>query len=318
MARYLYLSGYGRDIGNSTRAIETARDTARRAAAYAQRGGAYSEKARYCRAFKLIPADEYDRLFSLAIKEHDQAVALDPASAQAYFSRGRTYYDRAALEVDKDATRWFGPAAADFQKAVERDGRQYMAWEMLGLVHEQTGELDKAIGDYTQEMALNPLGKASLADAYCERGSFNHKEKKYDAADGSSCDPYDPLIALYPRQRGPAIRQELGHRPQGAEIQEMDHARIAGEIEEGFRTQQLVAAADFCLRPVKQWIKVGFFLIYSFLRAPQTAPPTSNYAGRLRPFRLAGLSHPGAPHAGRHSRLRRKHPRTSCLAADSR
>jgi tetratricopeptide (TPR) repeat protein len=134
MARYLYLSGYGRDIGNSTRAIETARDTARRAAAYAQRGGAHSEKARYCRAFKLIPADEYDRLFSLAIKEHDQAVALDPASAQAHFSRGRTYYDRAALEVDKDATRWFGPAAADFQKAVERDGRQYMAWDMLGLV----------------------------------------------------------------------------------------------------------------------------------------------------------------------------------------
>jgi hypothetical protein len=68
---------------------------------------------------------------------------------------------------------------------------------MLGLVHEQTGELDKAIGDYTREMALNPLGRARLADAYCERGSFNHKEKKYDAADGCSCDPYNPLIALY-------------------------------------------------------------------------------------------------------------------------
>jgi tetratricopeptide (TPR) repeat protein len=121
MARYLYLSGYDRDIRNSTRGIETALDTARRAAAYAQRGRAYSEKARYCRAFKLIPADEYDRLFGLAIKDHDQAVALDPAGAQAYFSRGRTYYDRAALEVDKDANPWFDPAAADFQKAVERE-----------------------------------------------------------------------------------------------------------------------------------------------------------------------------------------------------
>jgi tetratricopeptide (TPR) repeat protein len=132
-------------------------------------------------------------------------------SAEAYFSRGQTYYDRAALEDGKDAKPWFDPAAADFKKAVERDGRHYMALDMLGLVHEQTGELDKAIGDFTQEMTLNPLGRARLADAYCARGPSNQKEKKYDAAiadyekaieigataDGCSCDPYDPLVALY-------------------------------------------------------------------------------------------------------------------------
>ena len=111
-----------------------ARNDARRAAGYARPGRAYSEKARYSRAFKLIPADEYGRLFSLAVKDHDKAVALDPASAEAYFSRGQTYYDRAALEESKDAKPWFDPAAADFKKAVERDGRDYMAWDMLGLV----------------------------------------------------------------------------------------------------------------------------------------------------------------------------------------
>src|SRR5712692_5152010 len=63
---------------------------------------AYSEKARYSRAFKLISAGEYDRLFGLAVKDHDQAVALDPVSAEAYYSRGQTYYDRAALEVVED------------------------------------------------------------------------------------------------------------------------------------------------------------------------------------------------------------------------
>jgi tetratricopeptide (TPR) repeat protein len=211
VARFLYLSGYDRDIKNSTRAIETASDDAQRAAGYAQRGRAYSEKARYCRSFKLIPADEYGRLFGLAVKDHDQAVALDPGSAEAFFSRGQTYYDRAALEDGKDAKPWFDQAAADFKKAVERDARHYMALDMLGLVHEQTGELDKAISDFTQEMALNPLGRARLADAYCARGSSNHKEKKYDAAiadyekaieigataDGCSCDPYNPLVALY-------------------------------------------------------------------------------------------------------------------------
>lgn len=95
IAQSLYLSGYERDIGNSTRAIETARDDAQRAAGYAQRGRAYSEKARYSRSFKLIPADEYGRLFGLAVKDHDRAVALAPGSAEAYFSRGQTYYDRA-------------------------------------------------------------------------------------------------------------------------------------------------------------------------------------------------------------------------------
>jgi tetratricopeptide (TPR) repeat protein len=211
MAHSLYLSGYDRDIKNSTRAIETARDDAQRAAGYAQRGRAYSEKARYCRAFKLIPADEYGRLFGLAVKDHDQAVALDPGSAEAYFSRGQTYYDRAALEDGKDAKPWFDPAAADFKKAVERDRRHYMALDMLGLVHEQTGQMDEAINDFTQEMAINPLGRERLADAYCVRGSSNTKENKYDAAiadyekaiaigaaaDGCSCDPYDPLAGLY-------------------------------------------------------------------------------------------------------------------------
>ncbi len=219
IARSWYLSTYDRDISSSTKAIESARDHAHRAEAYAKRGSAYSEKARYSRAFKLISADEYDRLFGLAVKDHDQAIALAP-SAEAYYTRGVTYYDRAALEAvvdgrlvgsDADRKAWFDPATADFKKAIERDGRLYLAWDRLGLIHETTGELDQAIGDYSQEMALNPLGKARLADAYCTRGGSNQKDKKNDAiiadyeksidtgatADGCSCDPYNPLLGLY-------------------------------------------------------------------------------------------------------------------------
>jgi len=54
---------YERDISSSTGSIESARDDAHRAAEYSKRGSAYSEKARYSRAFKLIPAEEYERLF---------------------------------------------------------------------------------------------------------------------------------------------------------------------------------------------------------------------------------------------------------------
>ena len=81
MSQSLYLAGYDRDISSSTRDIEAARDDAHRAVAYTKRGDAYSEKARYSRACKLISPDEYARLFGLAIKDHDQAIALDPASS---------------------------------------------------------------------------------------------------------------------------------------------------------------------------------------------------------------------------------------------
>ena len=80
-----------------------------------------------------------------------------------------------------DRRAWFDPAIADFKKAIARDGHLYLAWDRLGLSHETTGELDQAISDYSQEMALNPLGRSRLADADCTRGS-SHPKKKYDAA----------------------------------------------------------------------------------------------------------------------------------------
>src|SRR5580704_9079240 len=235
IARVFYLSSYDRDISSATKAIESARDNAGRAEAYAKRGSAYSEKARYSKAFKFFSADDYERLFGLAIKDHDQSIALDP-SAQAYYTRGVTYYDRANLEAvvdgrlmgtDADRRAWFAPATADLKVATEKDPRFDMAWDRLGLIHETTGELDEAIADYTQEMALNPLGRARLADAYCSRGGSSpqknsnekdprqqdptQKEKKYAAAiadyeksldlgataDGCACDPYNPLVSLY-------------------------------------------------------------------------------------------------------------------------
>jgi hypothetical protein len=93
------------------------------------------------------------------------------------------------------------------------------------LIHETTGELDQEISDYTHEMALNPLGKSRLADAYCTRGGSHQKdlnqkdpdqelktndvaiadyEKSIDlgaTADDWSCDPYNPLLARYTNSR---------------------------------------------------------------------------------------------------------------------
>jgi pentatricopeptide repeat protein len=81
------------------------------------------------------------------------------------------------------------------------------------LSHETIGELDEAIDAYTQEMALDPLGKARLADAYCLRGGTHQQDQNaaiadYEKsihmganADGCSCDPYNPLLGLYGKDR---------------------------------------------------------------------------------------------------------------------
>lgn len=211
LARSLYLIGCDRNIAEATRAIENAHDDAQRATAYAKRGRAYCDKARYSRMVRLIAADEFGRQFGVAVNDHDKAVLLAHDSAAAHFSRGQTYYDRATVEEPQSARPWFDLAAADFKKAFEKERSDYMALDMLGVVHMGAGDLDEAIRDFTREMAMNPLGRARLADVYCARGSAYYGAKKYDAAiadyeksiemvattDDCGCDPYNPLIALY-------------------------------------------------------------------------------------------------------------------------
>lgn len=206
-----FLSSRESDIQGATHAIETARDDAERAKAYSARGTAYSEKARYGRATKRIPNDEYERLFHLAMEDHNRAVALNPADAGVYFNRAQTYYDRAAWDLveHKDSSKsWFDSAASDFEEVLRKDPKNSLALDRLGLTYEQNGEADKAIQAYTQELALDPLGKQRLADAYCGFG-FEHqqhrefaaaaaayqKSMEFGTADDKSC-PVQPSEAL--------------------------------------------------------------------------------------------------------------------------
>jgi tetratricopeptide (TPR) repeat protein len=215
ISQNMHLQGYDADINNWTRAIETAHNDAERAKGYSKRGSAYSEKARYSRAFKLIPPDDYERMFALAMKDHNQATALNPGSAEAYFSRGRAYYDHASSDLTehKDFKPWFDHAAADFETASAKDPKNFMAFDMLGLTYEQNDEWDKALDAYTRELALNPkLGTDRLAEAYCGRGQQDQTRMNMSAAaadyeksielgarsdDGCSCEPYNSLLVIY-------------------------------------------------------------------------------------------------------------------------
>jgi tetratricopeptide (TPR) repeat protein len=217
MGPAMFLGGRDNDIKSATQAIETARDDGQRAKAYSSRGTAYSEKARYSRITKLIPNDEYERLFDLAIKDHNQAVALSPSNPEVYFNRAQAYYDRGALDLveNKDGKSWFDAAALDFGQAIEKDPKNSLALDRLGLTYESNGEGDKAVQAYTRELAFDPFAKQSLADAYCNIGFRHQQQKEYAAAavayqksiesgiaDDKSCpnDPIESLVWFYTTQ----------------------------------------------------------------------------------------------------------------------
>jgi len=215
VSQNLELRNYDRHIRNATQAIASARDRGEQAQAYSTRGTAYAEKARYSLAFKLIEAAEYDRLFEQAMRDHNQAIALNPENAKLYYNRGLAYWNRGTSEMSdhKDAKSWFDQAAADFEVSAKKDPRDYEAFDMLGLSYEQSSEWEQAIDAYTRELALNPkLGTARLADAYCGRGQDDARKMNLEAAavdyeksvelgsktdDGCSCEPYDSLLVIY-------------------------------------------------------------------------------------------------------------------------
>jgi tetratricopeptide (TPR) repeat protein len=205
---------YQGQIDRASRAIEAAHSDAERAPAYSERGRAYSNKARLSFVRHAIDRSEYLRLFGLAVADHDRAIELAPSDAQIVFERGLSYYDRAAQVqgVDADHAPWLDAARADFSAAVRLNPTLAAAHDYLGLVDERTGRTDEAIVDYTHVMALDPrLGRSRLSDLYCNQGQAHLRDRKLDlaaedleksidfaaAADGCSCEPYDPLAYIY-------------------------------------------------------------------------------------------------------------------------
>ena len=206
---------YQGQIDRATRTIEEAKTDGARASAYAERGRAYSNKARLSLVRHQIDRAEYLRLFDLAIADHDAADKLAPSDAEVAFQRGLTDYDRAAMVedlVEIDHQPWFDAARSAFESTVRLHPGHAVAYDYLGLVEEQTGRFDEAISAYTHVMAFDrKLGRSRLGDLYCNRGQAYLRDKSYDlaatelekstelvgAADGCSCEPFNSLAAIY-------------------------------------------------------------------------------------------------------------------------
>jgi len=205
------------EIRRAGQAIAASTNSIQRSAAYADRADAYADKARYLRLMKLIADEEYVRLFDLAVQDYNQAIALDPDNAEMYYRRGNAYYSRAGLDMIYAPYKsvFLAPAKADFSRAVEKNPKNAMAFDMLGLTEGSMGDWTQAIADFEQETALDPRQRFRLSDAYCNRGTIYAGEKKYDLAvsdlnqaiqirvtsDPCECEPYNPLLATYLQTR---------------------------------------------------------------------------------------------------------------------
>lgn len=98
------------------------------AAAYVQRGNAYTRNK------------DYDR----AIADFNQAMQLDPKFALAYSDRGLTY------AIKRDYNR----AIADASRAIELDPKLALAYVNRGNSYTANKNYDAAIADYTRALQL--------------------------------------------------------------------------------------------------------------------------------------------------------------------
>lgn len=210
------VSRYDGEIRRAGQAIAASTNATQRSAAYADRADAYAEKARYSRLMKLIADEEYNKLFDLAVQDYNQAIALDPDDAEIYYRRGNAYYSRAGLDMiyAPYTSVFLAPAKADFSRVVEKNPKNVMALDMLGLTDGSMGDWTQALADFEQEAALKPTMRFRVSDAYCNRGS-RYPREKYDLAisdlnraiqirgtsDPCECEPYNPLLAIYLQTR---------------------------------------------------------------------------------------------------------------------
>ena len=152
-----------------------------------------------------------------AVENFDQAIALNPEYARAYFERGlvKRELDQAddalddftrAIALDPEYTEayyqrgevyiWLGQserAAPDLTRVIERDPQRVKAYFLRGLTRIRAKEYDRAIEDYTAMLRIDPDNTPAYHDrAYCwqSKGEFTRALEDYSRA-----------IAIEPRVR---------------------------------------------------------------------------------------------------------------------
>jgi tetratricopeptide (TPR) repeat protein len=129
------------------------------------------------------PGEDFQAGRREAVAQFNQAVALNPRYANAYFMRAYV----------KDKLNDLQGALADYNQAIVLNPRYVSAYNNRGnLKSYKLDNPQEALADYSQAIALNP----KYADAYYNRG--NLKYQQLNAPQGALAD-YNHAIALNPK-----------------------------------------------------------------------------------------------------------------------
>ena len=172
-----------RAIENYDKAIQNIKkgdNSARSAFAYIARGNVFSRRATMHEQNKNDHATSI-QYYDLAIKDFDQAIAINSEIAVAYSSRALAY----ELKGDHDQAR------ADSDRAIQLDpAHATEAYEQRGLAYWREGDQDRAIQAFSEAIRINPQ------DANSFRGRALAYESKHDYE--RAIQDYSQLIRLDP------------------------------------------------------------------------------------------------------------------------
>jgi tetratricopeptide (TPR) repeat protein len=110
-----------------------------------------------------------------AAEAFEQAVRLDPNSAEAHYRLGLAY---AALGRDEDAERSFEAAVKEYKKAADVDEESPDAQYYLGLAYAKLGKWDEAVKSFKRSVRDEPED----TDRYYELGVAHSKLAQYREA----------------------------------------------------------------------------------------------------------------------------------------
>jgi len=127
--------------------------------------------------------------FEAALAKYSKAIEVKPGS-MLYLKSG----DIKALMRKTD------DAMADFEKAIEQDPENAMAYNSMGRVYFDKGEYEKSLDNYNKAIKINP----GLIDAYNNRGYLKSEMEDYKGAiiDYDILLKYSPKHALALNNRG--------------------------------------------------------------------------------------------------------------------
>jgi len=119
-----------------------------------------------------------------ALRDFDQAIALDPALAPTYYNRGNTLADMGRREE----------ALRDYDQAIALDPTYALVYSNRGTTLDALGRRKEALRDYDQAITLDPAD----ALAYSNRGAAlaaleRHEEALRDYDQAITLDPADAL-----------------------------------------------------------------------------------------------------------------------------